>query len=277
MSRRRRESFAGASYLVTNRGTAQTMIFRSDDDRRGFLALLGRFAPEFGVDVNAYVLMGNHYHLLTTCREPRLSEAMQVLGGVHARRFNAVHGRKGALFQGRYDVRLLRDERAVRAAAAYIHHNPVRAGLAASAAAYRWSSARAHERGRSALRWLSTPSAANTGLRPPAPHAPEGDLDTWLDNAIAEAAFQASDSAVAVRFACTTDELYVVAPGRRNVVRLAGVAHALKSTGMPAEMVAERYGLTSRHSAYTALRRLRSHAEADDELARIVRDLGLAS
>jgi len=54
--------------------------------------------------------------------------------------FNFAHGRRGALWEGRFKSLLVAGEEAVRAVAAYIDLNPVRAGLVKEPEAYRWCS-----------------------------------------------------------------------------------------------------------------------------------------
>ena len=77
MGRRHRQDDPGALHFVSNRGTAQTMVFRSDHDHRFFLALLGELEIRFGVQVIAYVLMGNHYHLCIETPEGNLVKGMR--------------------------------------------------------------------------------------------------------------------------------------------------------------------------------------------------------
>ena len=77
MPRRTRLEFAGAVYHVLDRGDRREAIFRDDRDRETFLATLGAACARTGWRVHAYVLTGNHSHLL--CRPPspvaRLSTA----------------------------------------------------------------------------------------------------------------------------------------------------------------------------------------------------------
>ena len=65
---------------MTARGNERKAIFRTEADRRHFLALLGTLAERLGVLVHAYVLMDNHFHLLLETPEANLSQAMQWLG-----------------------------------------------------------------------------------------------------------------------------------------------------------------------------------------------------
>lgn len=63
-------------YHVLNRGNERRAIFRDARDCEGFLARLGRCSQRFSLGVYAYVLMGNHYHLLVRTREANLSAAI---------------------------------------------------------------------------------------------------------------------------------------------------------------------------------------------------------
>ena len=69
--------------------------------------------------------------------------AMRQLNGVYTQRFNRAHERGGHVFQGRYKAILVEKESHLLEVARYVVLNPVRAKLAADAAAWAWSSYRA--------------------------------------------------------------------------------------------------------------------------------------
>jgi REP element-mobilizing transposase RayT len=89
--------------------------------------------------------MSNHVHMLITPRIP-VPKLMQALKGFTAREANRILGRKGEAFwqHESYD-HWVRDARQFERIARYIEDNPVRAGLCASPADYRFSSAYAGE------------------------------------------------------------------------------------------------------------------------------------
>ena len=64
MARPLRIEFAGAVYHVMARGNKRQPIFRDDEDCWRFLATLGEACAKAGWRIHAYVLIGNHYHLL---------------------------------------------------------------------------------------------------------------------------------------------------------------------------------------------------------------------
>jgi hypothetical protein len=85
-------------------------------------------------------LMPNHFHLLIEDTEGLLSRGMRHVLGVYTQRFNKRHRTDGALFRGRFRSRLVETEEYLGEVVRYIHLNPVRANLAKTAGAYRWSS-----------------------------------------------------------------------------------------------------------------------------------------
>lgn len=127
MARKPRLEYAGAVYHVMNRGNRRQAIFRTDGDRRCFLDALGEVCERTGWRVHAYVLMGNHYHLLLETPEPNLTTGMQWLQGTYTKRFNAEHREWGHLFQGRYKAIPVEPGGGYfLAVATYIHLNPMR-------------------------------------------------------------------------------------------------------------------------------------------------------
>jgi len=91
--------------------------------------------------------MPNHVHLLVTPSIP-VPKLLKSLKGITAKRANELLGLTGKQFwqEESYD-QLVRDNREFERIWNYIEENPVRAGLVAVAAAYRWSSAGRRDRG----------------------------------------------------------------------------------------------------------------------------------
>lgn len=123
------------------------------------IAWLPRPSGERLVDVIAYALMPNHYHLLLRQRmEDGIARFMQKLGIGYTKYFNARYARTGVLFQGKYQAKIVDDDRYLRHLVLYHHLNPVdltaaqwrRHGLRDVPAAlsaledYPWSSVRAY-------------------------------------------------------------------------------------------------------------------------------------
>ena len=128
MARPLRVQFPGAVYHVMCRGNRQEPIFKNRGDHDLFLTTLGETCLRCGWRVHAYVLMGNHYHLLLETPEANLVDGMRWFQGVYTQRFNARHKVWGHLFQGRYKALLVDgDGDYFSTVASYIHLNPARA------------------------------------------------------------------------------------------------------------------------------------------------------
>lgn len=152
-----RVEFPGAWYHVMNRGAGRRRIFHEDQDRRLFLDLLSEVTQTFHIEIHAFSLMENHYHLLVHTPDSGLGRAMRHLNGIYTYRFNRRHGTDGPLFRGRYKARLVDQEGYLLELARYIHLNPVRAGLTRSPSDHPWTSHRfyLHGNGRE-TDWLET-------------------------------------------------------------------------------------------------------------------------
>ena len=140
MARQWRIEYPGAIYHVLSRGNDRREIFCSENDRQRFLELLGEVSERFEVDVHAYVLMGNHYHLLLKTRQANLSKAMQWFGTGYARSFNLLNHCDGHLFRGRFKSIIVENDAYLLRLSCYIHRNPLRAGIVERLAEYPWSS-----------------------------------------------------------------------------------------------------------------------------------------
>jgi REP element-mobilizing transposase RayT len=79
-------------------------------------------------------------HARFTYRMHNLSEFMKTLLQRFTRWFNRTHQRSGTLWEERYKSVIVESGVAARTMAAYIDLNPVRAGMVADPADYRWSS-----------------------------------------------------------------------------------------------------------------------------------------
>jgi len=133
-----RIEYEGATYHVFSKGNREEYIF-DDEDKKYFLTCLEKGAEKYNVDVFAYCIMGNHYHLLIQTREANLSSFMHYLGSSHASHI-ARKGWRGHVFAGRYKSICVEKEEYLLVLSRYIHLNPVRAGLVERPEDYPWSS-----------------------------------------------------------------------------------------------------------------------------------------
>jgi REP element-mobilizing transposase RayT len=156
MARPIRLEFPDAVYHVTTRGNGGEDIFVDDQDRQQFLGVLEAVVLRSGWIIHAYVLMGNHYHLLVETPKANLSRGMRQLNGVYTQRFNTRHASGGRVFQGRFKAILLERDAYLLELARYIVLNPLRLKAAKNISRYRWSSYRATAGEIQAPSWLNT-------------------------------------------------------------------------------------------------------------------------
>ncbi len=156
MARAWRIEYKGALYHVLSRGNERQDIVVTDEDRKLFLGTVGEMGERFALDIYAYVLMDNHYHLLFRTNRANLCRSMQWFGATYTKRFNLRHNRSGHLFQGRFKNMLVQNDAYLLQLSYYIHRNPLRAGMVRRVADYRWSSHRAYAYGKSGQNWLNT-------------------------------------------------------------------------------------------------------------------------
>jgi REP element-mobilizing transposase RayT len=140
MARKPRIEFEGALYHVITRGNQRQQIFKDIRDYERYLKILGDYKVRYGFVLYAYVLMGNHVHLLIETKEVPLSKILQGINQSYTMYFNRRYATVGHLFQGRYKAMLCDKDSYLLSLLKYIHMNPVRAGRAKSPEAYLWSS-----------------------------------------------------------------------------------------------------------------------------------------
>ena len=114
-----------------SRGNRQEAIYRDNKDREIFLDTLEEACAKTGWVVHAFVLMGNHYHLLLETPHANLVAGMKWLQGTYTQRFNARHKLWGHLFQGRYKALPVESDHGdyFSTLSSYVHLNPARAKL----------------------------------------------------------------------------------------------------------------------------------------------------
>ena len=127
------------------RGRNRKAVFHSDQDRWDYLNLLQKYSKKLNVLVLAWVLMGNHVHLLVQCEDEETGrELLRLVNSYYARRFNWRHQRSGAVWETRPKRELVAFSDYFRNCQLYIELNPVKADLAKRAERYEWSSCRFH-------------------------------------------------------------------------------------------------------------------------------------
>ena len=147
MPRRLETQTAGLIFHVVNRAVQQLCLFEAPEDYDACLRTLVQAQRRIPVNVLAYCLMPNHFHLvLQPTQDGHLSRFMHWFTLTHSRRWRihrASTGR-GAVYQGRYKALATEDDRHFLAVCRYVERNALRARLVPRAEAWQWSSAGQH-------------------------------------------------------------------------------------------------------------------------------------
>lgn len=140
MARPLRLAFEDAVYHITVRGNRRENIFYTDKDRSVFLEKMDETFNKYLFICYAYCLMDNHYHLLVKTPNANISRGMHYLNASYTNWFKAEHDITGVVFQGRFKSILVDEDSYALQLSAYIHLNPVRAGIVDDPGKYKWSS-----------------------------------------------------------------------------------------------------------------------------------------
>jgi len=127
MPRQARLDAPGVLHHVMARGIEQRRIFLDDRDREDFLWRLSELATSTALEVYAWSLMPNHFHLLVRTGKLSLSQNMRSLMSGYAGYFNRRHRRHGHVFQNRFKSIVCEEEVYLLELVRYLHLNPLRA------------------------------------------------------------------------------------------------------------------------------------------------------
>jgi putative transposase len=119
----------GGVYHVYNRFASGEPVFADPEEAKAFVDLFRRVKARDGWTLFAWCLMSNHYHFALRSRAVPIWHGLQHLQGRFSQRFNRGRGRTGALWQSRYQAKLVDEQAYLDRLILYIHLNPVRAGV----------------------------------------------------------------------------------------------------------------------------------------------------
>jgi REP element-mobilizing transposase RayT len=139
MAKAIRHDGGGRMLHVIGRAVNGDLLFPDDDDAQRFWNELGYRSLEFGVQILAMCLLGNHYHLIVRGEAGPLADTMHRALSKLANVRNKREGRRGALVGRRYDVVHPNDALHTSRLIRYVPMNPVHHKLAEDPARWVWS------------------------------------------------------------------------------------------------------------------------------------------
>lgn len=135
-------------YHIYNRGNGKQVIFKDKEDYERFVGLMyscnqiesfkvdnlqkdeGLFnvkRKNLLVNIGAYCLMPNHFHILITqIEDDGISKFIKKLLTSYVMYFNKKYQRTGSLFEGRFKAEHVDNDRYLKYLYSYIHLNPVK-------------------------------------------------------------------------------------------------------------------------------------------------------
>ncbi|CAM9862843.1 unnamed protein product [Chrysoparadoxa australica] len=103
------------------------------------LQSLGKAKKKNKVNIQAFVLMGNHYHLMIWTPESNLDSFMWDFNSEISREIRSITGRINRIFGDRYRWSLITTSRYQDQALKYIYQNPIRANIVEKCEDYEFS------------------------------------------------------------------------------------------------------------------------------------------
>ncbi len=144
-----RVDIPGATYFITCCIERQRPFFKRGKLADLIVELYAEARDAGRITLHAYVVMPDHYHVILTLREETSISAL-------VRRAHSLFWRRGVqwlprnvgrVWQRRFYDHVIRDEKDWQERVAYVHANPLTAGLVEDPVAYAWSSCRYWETG----------------------------------------------------------------------------------------------------------------------------------
>ncbi len=139
--RKPRFTYQGAVHYVVSRSLNGKTIFPDDFYVFKFLSFLEHRSFSLKIDLFAFCLTPDSFHLLLKNSSGKLSDFMRQVNGIYASHFRKKTKSRGCLFQDRYESFVVQDERYMREAVAFVLNIPVASKIAEDPFLYRWTSA----------------------------------------------------------------------------------------------------------------------------------------
>ena len=134
---------SGVIFHVLNRGVRRLRLFDDAGDYQAVLSVLAEARARVPVQVLAYCLMPNHFHLIVRpTADGQLSAFMQWFTATHSKRWHGWRGTTGtgSVYQGRFKAFPVQSDTHFLTVCRYVEQNALRAGLVSRAEDWPWCS-----------------------------------------------------------------------------------------------------------------------------------------
>lgn len=139
-----RNFYKNTFHHLYNRGANKELIFFERENYFYFLKRMKYYCSKYGINILAYCLMPNHFHLFVrqTTDEQTIAMFVSSLLNSYVKSVNQKYKRSGTLFESKTKSKQIKDEAYFKWVIKYILENPVKAGLAESISDWEFSNAK---------------------------------------------------------------------------------------------------------------------------------------
>lgn len=140
MGRKPRIEYYGAIYHIVQKEKDGGLVFKDEEDKSQIIEIINEAKIKYDYRIFAYVIMGNHYHLLIQTLNIPISKIMHYINSGYAKYYNSKYSKEGSVFGRRYKSIIIKNEKTIPSIIKYIHLNPVKHNTCKSIMEYNWSS-----------------------------------------------------------------------------------------------------------------------------------------
>ena len=128
-------------YFITAHTHGKAPLFISNEQKQLWVNEFNTLTQNFSVDIAAWVLLNNHYHLLCYFEQSsHIPAFIKRLHGVTSFKLNKYDNKQGRKVWYSYWDRCIRDERDYWTKFNYIHYNPIKHGYVKDLEKWKFSS-----------------------------------------------------------------------------------------------------------------------------------------
>ncbi|MBN2559265.1 MAG: transposase [Clostridia bacterium] len=122
--RKNRKKSPEYKYHIRVRGIKEVPLFRDEEDKSKYLALICKYKKIHKCRILSYCIMDTHGHIFIDPRGYDISKFMQKVNLCYSQYYNKKYDRAGPVFRGRFDSDPVCSYSYCLALTAYIHNNP---------------------------------------------------------------------------------------------------------------------------------------------------------
>lgn len=141
MPRKPRDFYSTNFYHIMVQGIEKKNIFDNNKYKEKYIQLIKENKKIYKITILSLCVMINHAHIVIHCENNEsMSKFMKSINTSYANYYNKVEERVGYVFRDRFLSEPIFDDRYLHNCIAYVHNNPVKAGLVKRREDYKYSS-----------------------------------------------------------------------------------------------------------------------------------------